>query len=597
MSIGAGVAFGTPGSIPFIDASGALQQDNANLKWDENLKRLTLSQGLTIGSVDVVNTVNVGSNPRSTTISGNYAYVANSFSGSISIIDITNPTSASVVATVNVGSGPREPVISGNYAYVINAGSGTISIIDITNPLSASVVNTLNIGINTRSITISGNYAYVVAGSDVGIIDITNPLSASVVNIVSVGSNPLSLTISGNYAYVANTNSNNVSIIDITNPLSASVVNTIPVGVRPGYITTSGNYAYVSNEDSNNVSIIVITNPVSASVVATVPVGSTPQTPAISGNYAYVSNEDSNNVSIIDITDVANVLPPSSVVVLSVDGTIQSTILSGSGVINLTADNNGNIIPTFSDQSLKINVSNISSALSKIKFLQGKYYNWKDTDRFGAQTEIGFIAQEVEPYVPEVVRTVGSFKTLNYGNLVALHNEGIKELDLRLATIESLAGLDETSATQSLFARFADFLKSTTAKVIGGVVRFTDRTIHKELCIGEGSNITCITKTQLDQILSQAGVNPSDTSSESESLDDSSQGSDADESLDESENDHSNSEPSQDTDTSEDESEPTLPESPNTSEDENESQDPQINETPDQGIINQEEDELDGEEE
>ena len=150
--------------------------------------------------------------------------------------------------------------------------------------------------------------------------------------------------------------------------------------------------------------------------------------------------------------------------------------------------------------------------------MQGKLYSWKDTQRFGAQTEMGFIAQEVEPYVPEVVRTVGTFKTLNYANLVALHNEGLKELDIRLSTIEALSGIDETSTLQSLFGRFAEFLRSTTTKIIGGVVRFTDRTIHKELCIGEGEDITCITKSQLDSLLENNNIEPSPVGTSTEDL-------------------------------------------------------------------------------
>jgi hypothetical protein len=225
MSIGAGVAFGTAGSIPFIDAAGVLQQDNANLKWDELNKRLTLSQGLVLGSVNVVDTANLGFNAQEPVISGNYAYVVNMAAEELSIIDISNPPTASVVTTVAAGVSPGQPVISGNYAYV---SSGT---------------------------------------SSVYVIDISNPPTASVVTTVAVGSGPLQ--------------------------------------------------------------------------------------PSISGNYVYVTNTGSNNLSVIDITDVANVLPPSSVVALSVDGTIQSTVLSGSGVVSLTADNNGNIIPTFSDQSLK----------------------------------------------------------------------------------------------------------------------------------------------------------------------------------------------------------------------------------------------------
>lgn len=637
LSIGSSVGMATAGSLLFASTNGVLQQDNANLRWDESLKRLIISQGVTIETVDIVNTISVGGSAQVPVISGNYAYVINTGSSSLSIIDVTDPLTADVVNTISVQDNPITPIISGNYAYVPNRNSDTISIIDISDPVNAFVVNHLSVGSDPAMVIISGNYLYIANGNtgdftivditdpttaavvntltggsnlqmpvisgnyvymtdsgtdSIVVIDISNPVTASLVNTIATGISPEEITISGNYLYVSNTGDATVSVADISNPVTASVVATVAVQNNPQQPVISGNYAYVINRSSGTLSIIDITTPATANVVATVPVGSNPQQPIISGNYAYVSstngalvsvidiatpsaasvvatvsvgngpqqpvisgnyayvtnqsgasvsiiditdpstasivttvgtgtspripviigshayvvNGGSNTVSVIDLSNVSNVLPPSGVVALSVGGTIQSSILSGSGVINLTADNDGNIIPTFSDQSLKSNVSNISGALDKIKSLQGKYYNWKDDVRFGSQREIGFIAQEVEPYVPEVVRTVGSLKTLNYGNLVALHNEGIKELELRLATIESLANINEASATQSLFGRFAEYLQSTTNKIIGGVVRFTNKTIHQEICLGDGIDNTCITKSELDALLLQAGM-------------------------------------------------------------------------------------------
>jgi len=76
-----------------------------------------------------------------------------------------------------------------------------------------------------------------------------------------------------------------------------------------------------------------------------------------------------------------------------------------------------------SDARTKDNIKTIENALDIITNLRGVSYTKDDLDH------IGLIAQEVLPYVPEVVR-LGSddLYTLNYQNLVGLLINGIKEL-------------------------------------------------------------------------------------------------------------------------------------------------------------------------
>ena len=112
---------------------------------------------------------------------------------------------------------------------------------------------------------------------------------------------------------------------------------------------------------------------------------------------------------------------------LHVDGTIRASNLTG-GATNLTTDANGNIIRDPSDIKLKKNINTLERSLDKVLALRGVSYNWKDTERFGTQTEIGFIAQEVELIVPEVVRSGGEYKSINTRNLIAIAVGGIQEL-------------------------------------------------------------------------------------------------------------------------------------------------------------------------
>lgn len=111
---------------------------------------------------------------------------------------------------------------------------------------------------------------------------------------------------------------------------------------------------------------------------------------------------------------------------LVVGGTIQSTDLLG-GATTLSTDVSGNIIRTPSDGNLKENVEPLTSSLEKLLQLEGVSYDFKDKN-FGSGRQIGFIAQQVQTIFPEVVSSGGDYLSLNYGNLVAVVVEAVKEL-------------------------------------------------------------------------------------------------------------------------------------------------------------------------
>jgi len=171
---------------------------------------------------------------------------------------------------------------------------------------------------------------------------------------------------------------------------------------------------------------------------------------------------------------------------LEVTGTIRASNLTG-GATNLTTDANGNIIRDPSDIKLKKNINTLEGSLDRVLALRGVSYDWKDTDRFGTQTEIGFIAQEVELIVPEVVRDGGEYMSINTRNLIAIAVGGIQEL------YEIVIGFGERFETD-------------------------------ELCV-EG---VCINGEQLSKILEESGYSDSKTSNNDKEEQDDSEGSSSD---------------------------------------------------------------------
>jgi hypothetical protein len=101
--------------------------------------------------------------------------------------------------------------------------------------------------------------------------------------------------------------------------------------------------------------------------------------------------------------------------------------LDGSGNFNATGD-----VTAYSDVRIKENILNITDPLSKVLRLRGVSYNRTDVE--DKSTKMGFIAQEVEKIIPEVVTYDKEQDRygVSYGNITALLVEAIKEQQIKI---------------------------------------------------------------------------------------------------------------------------------------------------------------------
>ncbi|MEV4329143.1 YncE family protein, partial [Streptomyces sp. NPDC049597] len=184
-----------------------------------------------------------------------------------------------VITTVPVGDAPTEVAVTpdGTRAYVVNSDSDNVSVIDTA---TNTVITTVPVGDAPTEVAVTpdGTRAYVTnSGSDnVSVIDTA---TNTVVDTVTVGDAPsgIAVTPDGSRVYVANFDSNDVSVIDTA---TNTVITTVPVGVNADdvAVTPDGSRVYVTNFGSNDVSVIdTATN----TVITTVPVGVNPDDVAI----------------------------------------------------------------------------------------------------------------------------------------------------------------------------------------------------------------------------------------------------------------------------------------------------------------------------
>ncbi len=157
---------------------------------------------------------------------GRYAFVTNSSSGTLSVVDVSSSTNPVYLQSATVGNFPVGVVLEGRYAYVANSTDKTISIVDVSNPSSLSVVTTTQAIFNEPwNLAIDGRYLYVVNyNAGIGVVDVTSSTNPILIQNVTAGTNPNDIAISGSYAYVVNSGSNNLSVIKIPGLETTSLI-------------------------------------------------------------------------------------------------------------------------------------------------------------------------------------------------------------------------------------------------------------------------------------------------------------------------------------------------------------------------------------
>ena len=134
------------------------------------------------------------------------------------------------------------------FAYVTNSNSSSVSVIDTA---TNTVVATIGVGNRPIGVAFTPNGSRVyVANSNSDSVSVIDTATNTVIATVIVGSFPqgVGITPDGSRAYVENTFSNSVSVIDtVTN----TVIATVAVGMDPAGVafTPNGSRAYVTIAD------------------------------------------------------------------------------------------------------------------------------------------------------------------------------------------------------------------------------------------------------------------------------------------------------------------------------------------------------------
>ena len=251
----------------------------------------------------LVKTIAVGDAPDGVAVSplSDRVYVANSGSGTVTVIRTSNNT---VLATIAVGGEPRRLAVNplGTRLYVTDAAANAVTVIDTaTNAVVATfgaatgypaaqpgavavdhlggrlfvadagsnsvAVVDAETGAQVASLALAGEPGEVAVRQGGGLLAVTQPGLGSVAlfgtndyslrGVVATGAGPRGAAFAtpGDWLYVANAGSNSISVIDVnTNSVLTTITDNVGVNPTDIKIMRTGMQFYVTNTGSDTVS-------------------------------------------------------------------------------------------------------------------------------------------------------------------------------------------------------------------------------------------------------------------------------------------------------------------------------------------------------
>ncbi|MBN2373763.1 hypothetical protein JXL19_08250 [bacterium] len=232
-------------------------------------------------------------------VSGNYAYVADDYSG-LHVIDISDPCHPSINGSCDTPGYAEGVYVSGNYAYVADGESG-LQVIDISDPCHPSIKGSCSTEDYAWGIYVSGDHAYVADGfSGLQVIDISDPCHPYITGLCNTQDYSWGVCVSGNYAYVADGDSG-LQVIDISDPCHPYITGSCDTQDYAVGVCVSGNYAYVADWEAG-LQVIDISDPCHPSITSTCETPGYAEGVYVLKNYAYVADGESG-LQVIDISD------------------------------------------------------------------------------------------------------------------------------------------------------------------------------------------------------------------------------------------------------------------------------------------------------
>src|SRR5205823_5094313 len=186
------------------------------------------------------------------------------------------PTAARPIATVTVGQLPLGVAVnpSSTRVYVANSWDGTVSVIDTA---SNTVVATVPVGTNPTGVAVNATGTRVYVANQ-GTVSVINTATNAVVATISIPGLRqvfgIAINPAGSRVYLSDTAANVVGVIDAT---SNTFMGVLAVGLAPMGLATDPTGAFIFVAQDRALGTVSVIRAATNTVVATVRVGENPE--------------------------------------------------------------------------------------------------------------------------------------------------------------------------------------------------------------------------------------------------------------------------------------------------------------------------------
>jgi hypothetical protein len=421
--------------------------------------------------------VATGMEPSAITIARNRAFVTNKASNTLQIFDLASATSPALLTTHATNNAPAGVAFTGISAYVVNTDSSTLQIfgaydaLHMASSLSVEGAGVFSEGIFAprADIPVLSGHLFAEGGLTASVATLPSITGAtSFTDSISVAGNTSVSTLSATGSITAPSATvpqlnGNVSVGGVLSAASATLP-TLNGNVNVvGTLNTGGNITAPSATLPTLNGNVTVTGTLTPNILSVSSLGIGTTTPALPLHVAVNNNtygiliggtiSGSTNLRL----GMAHSRPSiQGVAVEGVDyGTLQINPDGGNvgiGIPGQVASNyklmvNGPVAAfgnyvNLSDARYKTNIATLPNALDAILNLRGVTYDWKKSDfptmNFSEGRQIGFVAQEVEKILPELVTTdANGYKSVAYANVVPVLVEAVKTQQKKIDTLET----------------------------------------------------------------------------------------------------------------------------------------------------------------
>ena len=216
-----------------------------------------------ISNISEIGSVNFNSQISAIKIQGDFAYIARA--SYLSVVDISNPNSPTLKGELTF-SHPilRDVTISGSYAYIANSDAG-LKIVDISDPNNPFLKGALDT-YDAHKVIVDSNYAYIADYTEgLKIVKIRHKYAPELLSSLppnTINSWWWGMSKKNNYIYFTNGNGN-VDVVDVSDKNIPTLKGTVDVTLgsygNANSINIYADYAFVT---SNGIQVLDIYTPI-----------------------------------------------------------------------------------------------------------------------------------------------------------------------------------------------------------------------------------------------------------------------------------------------------------------------------------------------